>query len=179
MTLHYQILIPLLSLFLVRVDLTDLVPVKIPVKLIKIYDGDSILVSKGNYFFKIRLSKIDAPEMGQPLLFGKKDAGQESKNCLQKLLMGKTHLILSIYGHDMYGRILGDLDGINLRMIENGCASIYPYAVFDSKKEKFDFLKAQMRARQLKKGLWSQGGYMLPKNWRKFSKQTLRRPSHQ
>lgn len=85
----YQILMPLLSLFLVRVDLTDLFPLTVPVKVLKVYDGDTILVSHGSYQMKIRLSRIDSPEKGQPFMNGAGDAGAYSGHCLKK----SSHLV--------------------------------------------------------------------------------------
>ena len=82
----YQILIPLLSLFLNRVDLTDLYSLKLPVNLIDIYDGDTLLVKTGNYKLKVRLSKIDSPEKGQRFFGSNLNAGLLAKKCFQKLM---------------------------------------------------------------------------------------------
>ena len=71
----YQILLPLLSLFLVRVDLTDLFPLHIEVQLHKIYDGDTVLVGHGTYSWKVRFSKIDSPEKNQNFLGSRASAG--------------------------------------------------------------------------------------------------------
>ena len=79
----YQILLPLLSLFFVRVDLTDLFPLQLAVKVLKVYDGDTVSVQYGNHIWKVRLAKIDAPEKGQPFLSDKKDAGRWSQQCLR------------------------------------------------------------------------------------------------
>ncbi len=174
MTRPYQILLPLLGLFLVRVDLTDLFPLKIMVKVIKIYDGDTLLVGIGSFQSKIRLSKIDAPEKKQPFLINGGDAGEFSTSCLKELLSGEVHE-LKVEKLDIYGRILGDLDDISFRLIESGCASIYPYASFDSQRQKFDFLKALKNAKATHRGLWNYGGFIQPKKWRKISKQTLLR----
>ncbi len=164
----YQILIPLLSLFLVRVDLTDLTPLEFEVQVVKVYDGDTVLVKKGGWAQKVRLSRIDAPEKEQPYLSGRKGAGQFSKACLTKNL-GKTAL-LKIEGHDLYHRILGDVDGVSFSLLEQGCVTLYPYAGFDSVAEKFDYLKSYMKARQMRQGLWAFAGILQPKAWRKKSK---------
>lgn len=172
---HYQILLPLLSLFLVRVDLTDLFPLKIPVKVLKVYDGDTVLVSHGNYQFKVRLLKIDSPEKGQPYLTTNADAGLRSSRCLARLAPENSEQELWIIKKDIYGRVLGELKGISLKMIELGCATLYPHAEFASVKEKYLYLQALKKAKAQQVGLWSSGGIRQPKLWRKSNKRISRR----
>lgn len=166
----YQILMPLLSLFLVRVDLTDLFPLKIPVKVLKVYDGDTILVGHGTLQMKVRFSKIDSPEIGQPFFNSDRDAGASSKKCLEKILFQNTIHHLRIEKEDIYGRILGDLDDLSFKLIESGCTTLYPHATFDSRKEKMKYLLALKKAKASRRGLWQYGGFRQPKMWRKFSK---------
>src|SRR5262245_12069048 len=137
----YQILMPLLGLFLVRVDLTDLFPLKIPVEVVKIYDGDTLLVRHGSFTTKLRLSKVDAPEKKQPFLIGKGDAGMVSADCLKRVLSDQNNELI-IEKQDMYGRILGDLNGLSYSLIKHGCASLYPYATFADQSEKYRYLRA-------------------------------------
>lgn len=170
---HYQILLPLLSIFLVRVDLTDLIPVRMEVKILKVYDGDTVLVSRGNYRMKVRLSRIDSPELKQPYIRDQRNAGEFSRKCLIKLLKNKA--ILTIEKEDIYGRILGDLDKVTFRMIQKGCTTLYPHAEFSSKKEKFRYLFALKKAKARKRGLWKYGGIIQPKKWRRISKRSARR----
>jgi len=164
----YQILWPLLSLFLVRVDLTDLSPMGMKVDILKVYDGDTVLVGKGSFQYKVRLSRIDAPEKGQPFLSKEGDAGALSKRCLIKLLPRKSYL--EIYGLDIYGRILGDLDGVSLKLIQKGCVSLYPHAKFKNQSEKYLYLRALIKAKKLKLNLWAFGGIEQPKAWRSKNK---------
>lgn len=171
----YQILLPLLSLFLVRVDLTDLYPLKIPVKVLKVYDGDTVLVSHGNYQFKVRLLKIDSPEKGQPFLTKKGDSGLHSTVCLQRLAPIHSEQELWIVKEDIYGRILGELKGISLKLIEKGCTTLYPHGEFSSVREKYQYLRALKKAKAQRVGLWSLGGIRQPKLWRKSSKRISHR----
>jgi endonuclease YncB( thermonuclease family) len=164
----YQILMPLLGLFLVRVDLTDLFPMKIPVEVLKIYDGDTILVRHKSFRFKVRLSKIDAPEKFQ----GK--SGMISKQCLEKVLKNQSRILI-IEKQDIYGRILGELDGLSLKLIEQGCSPLYPHAEFRNQREKFEYLRALKIAKAARSGLWQYDGFVQPKKWRKINKQSLRR----
>lgn len=166
----YQILLPLLSLFFVRVDLTDLIPLNIPVKVLKIYDGDTVLVRHGNYQMKLRFAKIDSPEKGQPFFGSKRDAGEYSKKCLEKILDQTKFHTLIIEKHDIYRRVLGELDDLSYRLIQNGCTTLYPHASFSSRKEKLKYLIALKKAKASKRGLWQYGGFRQPKLWRKFNK---------
>jgi micrococcal nuclease len=175
----YQILIPLFSLFLNRVDLTDLFPMELSVKLLRIYDGDTVLVKTGNYKFKVRLSKIDSPEKGQRFFGSTRDAGLVAKMCFQKLLQKEEQLILKIEKWDMYGRVLGDLNELSFKSIQEGCSTLYPYAEFDSKREKFRYLKALKKAKASRRGLWQYGGFLQPKIWRKLSKRNAAPQKHQ
>lgn len=170
----YQILMPLLGLFLVRVDLTDLFPMKIPVEVVKIYDGDTLLVRHGSFTTKLRLSKVDAPEKKQPFLKGGGDAGRVASDCLRKVLSRQVHELI-IEKQDMYGRTLGDLEGLSYSLVENGCVSLYPYASFSDQAEKFRYLRALKTAKAAHRGLWKYDGFLQPKKWRKISKRISHR----
>ena len=166
----YQILVPLLSLFWVRVDLTDLVPMKLKVQIVDIRDGDTLTVRSGKRLMSVRLSRIDAPELSQNFHQSKINAGYLSRNCLRSL--SPEEGILTIEGFDIYHRTLGDVDGLNFRSVERGCAGLYPHAVFHSVNEKWKYLRALNQAKKNRRGLWARGGYMVPKKWRKISKRS-------
>lgn len=163
----YQILLPLLSLFLVRVDLTDLFPLKYEVKIIKVVDGDTLHVLQGKRILKVRLSKLDSPEKGQPFVGSSADAGDFALRCAKAAIKNHGRLILRIEKQDIYGRLLGDIEGLSLKLIESGCSGLYPYAGFSSRHEKSIYLQAYAKARSGRVGLWNEGGYQLPKAWRK------------
>lgn len=169
----YQILLPLLSLFLTRVDLTDLYPITMNVDILKVYDGDTLLIKNGSFEQKVRLSRIDAPEKGQPFLTGRGDAGEFSQRCLKSLLTKSS--LLEIHGIDIYGRILGDINQLSLKLIQRGCTPLYPHARFHSVAEKFLYLRELEKAKRKKLGLWAKGGILQPKLYRKISKRISRR----
>lgn len=170
----YQILLPLLSLFLVRVDLTDLWPLHLTVQLIRLIDADTALVQGPSGPLTVRFSGVDAPEKNQPFADGKGDAGEAATECALNILGEQKSFNLSIFGQDIYGRILGDLEGLNFKLIEKGCTTLYPHATFSSVKEKWRFIHALRRAKKAKRGLWARGGYLQPKLWRKLSKRNAR-----
>jgi endonuclease YncB( thermonuclease family) len=166
---HYQILLPLLSLFLSRVDLTDLSPLSIKAQILQVFDGDTVLIKARGIRQKLRLSRIDAPELRQPFLSSKGSAGLFAKKCLKTILKYKKEVLVTVEGFDRYGRLLGDIDGSALKLIQNGCVSIYPHAQFSSQKEKFLFLRSLQSAKDDRIGVWKKGGYLSPKVWRKNS----------
>jgi endonuclease YncB( thermonuclease family) len=176
MRVSYQILMPLLSLFIVRVDLTDLLPLKLNVHLVKIFDGDTVLVRHGSSVFKLRFAKIDSPEMGQRFISSAVDAGDYSKQCLKKILEKEKVLIVSFEKKDIFGRVLGDINNISFKLVEAGCTTLYPGAVFSSVQEKYLFVKALKKAKARRAGLWQYGGFMTPKVWRKTNKRNALRP---
>jgi endonuclease YncB( thermonuclease family) len=174
----YQILLPLLSLFLCRVDLTDLFALSLQVKIEKVMDGDTIAVIKGSYHFRIRLSRVDAPEKAQSF-YGGGSAGTFAKECLLKSLSKSQWHTMRMERFDLYGRILGDIDGVNQRLIHNGCMSIYPHTQFSSRREKAMLLRELSLARHERRGIWKESGYLQPKIWRKLNKRNAHPPSRQ
>lgn len=146
----YHFLLPLLSLFLVRVDLTDLIPLKMSVKSVEVLDGDTVIVATDRSRFKVRLLYIDAPERGQT--GNSIDLGDYSTRCLKKMIKGPQ--TLKVYGYDRYGRILGEVDHLSFQMVLAGCAYLYEYAKFSNRRERTKFLIAQNKAQKLQKGLW-------------------------
>lgn len=165
----------------------------IKVKVIKIYDGDSMKVKGDGIEFSVRLIGIDAPEskgkssksksaskiakllgINPPKLL-KKGNGQpfnkESKKALAKLI-GKKDIYLKSYGTDRYNRVLAELfnnDGtlVNLEMVKLGMAEVYR----GTTEKGFDvspYKRAESEAKRAKRGIWSLGSdYESPKEWRK------------
>ncbi|HXH31036.1 MAG TPA: thermonuclease family protein [Bacteriovoracaceae bacterium] len=171
----YQMLFPLLSLFIVRVDVTDLFPLVLRVKVLRVIDADTVDVRSGSRTLRVRLLKLDAPEKGQPFLDGNGDAGRVAENCAKAVISRARSYQLKLVKQDVYGRFLGELEDVSLRLIQRGCSGIYPYTEFSSLREKFEFLRALSKARRERVGLWNFGGYRQPMLWRKSSKQTARR----
>jgi len=173
----YQILMPLLSLFLVRVDLTDVWPLIVEVHSPQFTDADTIIVRRNAWKFNVRIAGIDAPEKGQPFANSSMNAGKVALECAKRVLSRQKGLNLKIFKQDLYGRYLGDLDGLALKLIRKGCASLYPFGEFESFSDKWEFLRAQTQSRRLKLGLWKWGGYRQPKIWRS-SRRSAGRPLH-
>ena len=129
------------------------VPSQAVLKVVKIYDGDTVTMADG---MKIRLLQIDAPELAENECFAK-----ESKTALVNLLAKKGTVTLKAdpasASFDRYGRALryifvGKLN-VNLEMIKIGAAAPYFY---QGEKGVYSaaMLKAAQDAKFYKVGLW-------------------------
>lgn len=163
----YLFFLPLACLFFSR-ELFTFVPISEPVKISEVSDGDTLLLTTG---VRLRLAAIDAPELGQPTIFGGLDAGVLSRTCLRSILAKSQGWRLKRQGTDIYGRILGDLTApavpsLNRALIEAGCVSLYAYAEGDQREN----WRARERAMRARRGLWKFGGFMRPAVWRRLKK---------
>ena len=122
-------------------------------KVVGVSDGDTITVlddQKRQY--KIRLEGIDAPESNQ-------DFGSKAKQSLSDLVFAKTVTVTSSK-KDRYGRTLGKvtLDGkkVKLEQVNRGMAWFYrAYAKDLPGGDAATYEQAEARARQEKRGLWT------------------------
>jgi micrococcal nuclease len=139
-------------------------------KVMRIYDGDTVLCKMDDISIKVRLVGIDAPETSK----SKRDPGQpysqQSKKFLAGLVLNKN-IEMKGYGNDKYNRVLSELfiDGksVNLEMIKQGLAEAYQGKSPKGFKNG-PYLEAEKDAKEASKGIWSLGGkYISPGVWRK------------
>jgi endonuclease YncB( thermonuclease family) len=125
----------------------------------KVTDGDSLWLqpSVQGPPVEVRLLGVDAPEICQPW-------GTQARDALKTLVEGKQ-ITLRAVGLDTYQRTLGTvlLDGVdvNTRLVEEGHAW--------STRSKWDrgpLVKQERMAKALSRGLHSQAGAMMPKDFR-------------
>jgi micrococcal nuclease len=133
------------------------------VKLIRVVDGDSIIVSKNGQYLKIRLIYIDAPESKQVAMDHWTEVGKISKSILVELLAGQKWIKIKIHKKDIYHRFLsevynGEGVNINLKMIQLGGAMIYKFAQFSKRQTRLDYSWAFEKALHNKLGIWAYGG---------------------
>jgi len=136
---------------------------------LRVYDGDTILVAGDSGHLTVRLVGIDAPETSK----GKGEPGQPysriAQRYLAKLVLKQT-VALEEYGKDRYGRILavvysGEHD-INCAMLQAGLAEVYRGRTPEN-FDKSPYRKAEAEARQMQTGMWRQGeGYVSPIRWK-------------
>ena len=98
---------------------------KAPARVVRIIDGDSIVVVRDGVEEKVRLACIDAPELGQG------SPGKWAKEDVSLALLGDPEVTLKVYGKDRYGRTIAEVyrnrDGanVNLLLVEFGSAFAY------------------------------------------------------
>jgi endonuclease YncB( thermonuclease family) len=130
-----------------------------PVRVVAVHDGDTVTVLENQRTLRVRLTDIDAPELGQPY-------GKRAKWSLSDLCFGKA-AELKTRGRDRYGRLLAQLkcDGVdaNAEQVRRGLAWVYTrYARADS-----PLYAMQRDARAAARGLWAQPAPTPPWEWRR------------
>ena len=109
-------------------------------------DGDTLDVKAGARSFRLRLSGVDAPEMGQRF-------GIESRNRLRALVFDRAVDVRPV-GVDQYGRLLACpiADGQNVceTMVAEGWAWHYRQYSSDAR-----LAALEKQAREAKRGLWA------------------------
>ena len=131
---------------------------EVPVRVVAVHDGDTLTVLAERRRMRVRLTDIDAPELGQPF-------GKRAKAALSDLCFGKRAEI-EIRGHDRYERTLARVkcDGrdANAEQVRLGYAWVYTrYAAADSPLYALEF-----DAREARRGLWSVREPTPPWEWR-------------
>lgn len=115
-------------------------------KVIKISDGDTLVIEHGYDEIKIRLYEIDTPELDQPY-------GNEARQALYDLTFNKI-VSVTIETIDDYGRIVGkvfvkELD-VNAELVRRGHAWVFRRYAKD--KSLYELERA---ARKNQLGLWA------------------------
>ncbi len=124
-------------------------------RVVGVHDGDTLTVLDAEKTqHKIRLSAIDAPEIGQ-------DFGQEAKHQLSDLTFGKTVMIegnkIDRHGRRVAKVLINGRDA-NLEMVVVGLAWWYKdYQREQSSRDREIYNAAEADARSRKLGLWSTG----------------------
>ncbi|MBL0715354.1 MAG: thermonuclease family protein [Desulfosarcina sp.] len=136
---------------------------------LRVYDGDTVLVSTDTGKRLIRLLGIDAPETSKT----RGQTGQPFSSRARRYLTRRIQdrcVQLKSYGTDRYNRILAviTLEGvdINLEMVVQGLAEVYrgrPPEGFDRRP----YRRAQETARRERRGMWIQeAAYRSPMEWK-------------
>ena len=139
-------------------------------EVIKVLDGDTVIVNDGKKEHRIRLCGIDAPE-------SKQEHGQWSKNLLQNIVKKFNNKVsVKVMDVDRYGRHVASIGysnfEFNTMMLEYGGAWVYErYAdnCWNTKGiNKAKHLAA--RARESHIGLWENKNSLEPWIWRRQNK---------
>ena len=128
-------------------------------RVVSVHDGDTLTVLIEHKQVKVRLTDIDAPELGQPF-------GRNSKQSLSDLCFGKI-AALDVRGKDRYKRTIAQVTcegrDANAEQVRRGYAWTYTrYAPAGSPLHAM-----QSEARDAQRGLWSDPTSKPPWEWRK------------
>ena len=134
-------------------------------RVVAVHDGDTITVLDANRTqHKIRLTGIDAPELGQAF-------GNPSKQNLSKWVYNRQ-VIVDWNKRDRYGRTVGvvlvDGHDVNLEQIRAGLAWWYrQYAKEQTLDDRQLYELAENEARAAKRGLWADPNPVPPWEFRR------------
>lgn len=136
---------------------------------LRVYDGDTILISGPGGRKVIRLLGIDAPETSKDKGEPGQPYSKKARQHLAGLILNRT-VTLVVYGEDRYQRTLAvvycDAQDINHAMIQAGLAEVYKGRTPDD-FHKAPYLKTEAEARQAGTGMWRQGAdYVSPIRWK-------------
>lgn len=153
---HVAVWVGLVFVFAVAVE-----PARADVRcrVVGVHDGDSLtcLVEQAKTV-KVRLSEIDAPELGQAF-------GRAAKKALSDACFG-ADADLNVVTQDKYGRTVARVscDGVdvNARMVSDGMAWVYDRYATDTA-----LYGLQDAARAEGRGLWSDRDRVPPWQWRR------------
>ena len=125
---------------------------------VRIVDGDTLVLLVDQQQLKIRLADIDTPERKQPF-------GTKAKQALSDLAFGKQARVVEVTV-DRYGRIVGRVyvDGIdvNRELVAQGYAWVYRKYSNDA-----ELLRLEAEAKQMGLGLWAGPDPIPPWEWRR------------
>lgn len=118
---------------------------------VRVVDGDTIVVLLRDKEEKVRLTGVDTPEQGRPYYL-------EAKRKTEELVGDRTvHMEKDIRDRDHYGRLLRyvyvDNLFVNAELLRQGYATVYTYP--PDVKHADDFVELQIEARKAERGLWS------------------------
>lgn len=131
-------------------------------QVVKVIDGDTLVVQLASGPLRVRLYAVDAPEKSQSY-------GKEAAAALDRLVAGKR-VAIEPFGQDRYDRILGivhaDDINVNSRLVSQGHAWAYRQYM---RKADTKLCSLEDKARRAKRGLWGQangGAVVAPWDWR-------------
>jgi endonuclease YncB( thermonuclease family) len=131
----------------------------LPAKVVSVHDGDTLTVLVDRKQIKVRLTDIDAPELGQPF-------GKNSRQSLAELCFGKPAM-LDVRGQDRYKRTIARVtcDGLdaNAEQVRRGYA--WTYTRYAPKGSPLHAI--QLIAQTEHRGLWADPKSIPPWEWRR------------
>ena len=134
------------------------------VKVLKVIDGDSLLVLKDGKEIEIRLKGIDAPEIGQAY-------GERAKQYVENVLNFKKEIRLELFDEYSYDRQIGKVYYHGFFGTERDLSEVllsvglaWHYIKYSNN---LDYAEHEYYAKNQKKGVWSEPNPLAPWNFRK------------
>lgn len=130
-----------------------------PVELVRVVDGDTVVVFADGTEERVRLIGVNAPEQGECF-------AEEATDLLRSLVAGETVVLEADRSdRDQYGRLLRYLyaaDGtfLNEALVEQGAARSRRYPPDVAHQDRLDV--AEVQAREAGRGLWAEGACGTP-----------------
>lgn len=151
-------------------------------KIVKVLDGDTVIIQEGAEQKILRLSEIDCPEISQP--FGKEAKAFTAGKILNRQVSYKSH------GIDKYQRTIATVEygtgaklNISHELVKAGLA--WHYKKYSDSAE-LSYLEKSSKAKKI--GIWSVNNPVEPYRWRKsknsqihlkiYNKRTAKRKVH-
>lgn len=136
----------------------------LPGRVVRVVDGDTIVLEAGTERHRVRLAGIDAPEKNQPW-------GEASTRELRRQIAGRD-VTVEWSKRDRYDRLIGvvRLDGedVNLDMVDRGMAWHFKrYQAEQAPEDRKLYTAAEIDAQAARRGLWSEGDPVAPWEWRR------------
>jgi len=130
-------------------------------RVVRVIDGDSIIIDSGGNEVNVRLAGIDAPELAQPY-------GEEAKDALAALVNARD-VHLELISGDAYRRIIAhvSVDGRDVagELVVQGFAWVR--RAYNPTPE---LIRLEVSSRSAGRGLWSDAKPIPPWIWRKSRK---------
>mgnify|MGYP003333552179 FL=1 len=120
---------------------------------LRISDGDSLVVQQGGQRFQVRLACIDAPELQQA------PWGTMARNYLESRLPPGREVQLRPVDRDRYGRTVAEVISeinIGLALVEDGQAFVERRHLEGC--DALEYMEAEARAARRRYGIWQQPG---------------------
>lgn len=135
---------------------------------VRVGDGDTIVVRTGVREVRVRVQGVDAPERGQPW------SSRARKFTAD--LVGDRDVVLRVQATDQYGRLVADVllpDGRNLgdELLRSGLAWHYRWHSSDERRERL-----MEEAKASRRGLWGDEHPVEPRAFREQARRSGQRP---
>lgn len=157
---------PIKRILVLAISLLNISNAYAETHLLRVLDGDTVIIQEDSRNYHLRLLDIDAPELKQA--YGKKAKRALIQLCQPKQSSATINVTIKVtlQGVDKYGRDLGHLfcngEDVSMALVAQGMAWFnHPYS------HRIDLQDLENHARENELGLWRQRNPSPPWQWRK------------